>query len=329
MTTYDNMDQVKQSLHKLLGSYSDLSHPFDNREQKLDYAGFLRISTEVRNIELQVTKWLHDFESCEKVSSKHSMCSKSSNYTSKTGKSQSSGGSSVAMDNFFRKKAKLAELKKKVEYFEKEKQAEAVLRRTRLEKELAVTEAADKVHREFFKDDYSLGHSKEQESIVSRDRFQSKSEVHESCDKNANDDPCKNMFASKQYTDELQVKYRKMATTKPSTTIPSKVTSSMPPSEIHEPLTNVSYYKDHAKHNLPSENMDEIELMYRLITRQGETFQRQGVPEPKPAQYGGGPINYQYFMIMFQTIVEARVQDPIDRLILLIDHTYGGAKFNH
>ena len=90
MTTYDNIYQVKQGLHKLLGAHSNLSHQFDSQEQKLDDAGFLRISTEVRNIELQVTKWLHDFESCEEVSSKHSKCSKSSKHASKTGKSQSS-----------------------------------------------------------------------------------------------------------------------------------------------------------------------------------------------------------------------------------------------
>ena len=46
------MDHVKQSLHKLLGSYSDLSRQFDNQEEKLDDEGFLHVSTEVRNIKL-------------------------------------------------------------------------------------------------------------------------------------------------------------------------------------------------------------------------------------------------------------------------------------
>ena len=153
MTSYDNIDHVKQSLHKLLGSFSDLSRQFDNQDQKLDDAGFLRISTEVRNIELQVTKWLHDFESCEKASSKHSKCSKSSKHMSKAGKSKSSVASSAVMENFIKNKNKLAELKKKAEYFEKEKQAEVALDRMRVEKELAVAEATDKVHREFFKDE--------------------------------------------------------------------------------------------------------------------------------------------------------------------------------
>ena len=49
--------------------------------------------------------------------------------------------------------------------------------------------------------------------------------------------------------------------------------------------------------------MHEMELMYRLMTRQGEIFQRQGVPEPKLAKFGGDPMNYQYFIILFQTIV--------------------------
>ena len=171
MTSYDNIDHVKLSLYKLLGSYSDFSRQFDNQDEKLDDAGFLRISTEVRKIELQVTKWLRDFESCEKASSKRSGCSKSSKHISKAGKSKLSVASSAVMDNFIKNKTKLAELKKKVEYFEKEKQAEAVLDRTRLEKELAVAEAADKVHREFFKDEYNLSHLEDTESVASRDKF--------------------------------------------------------------------------------------------------------------------------------------------------------------
>ena len=177
---------------------------------------------------------------------------------------------------------------KKAEYFEKEKEAKAMLDRTRLEKELAGAEAADKVHREFA---YT------------------------------------NMFASKQYIgDEPQVKYRNMPTPKQSTSVPIKAKTLEPPSEVHEPLADVSYHKDHVEHNIPSRNMEAMELMYRLMAKQGEIFQRQGVPEPKLAKFGGDPMNYQYFMTMFQTIVVARVQDPIDRLILLIDHTYGEAK---
>ena len=336
MTSYHNTDHVKQSLHKLLGSYSDLSRQLDNEDQKLDDAGFLRISTEVRNTELQVTKWLHDFESCEKTSSKHSNCSKSSKHTSKTGKSKSSGASSVVMDSYIRNKTKLAELKKKAEHFEKEKQAEAMLDRTRLEKELAVAEAADKVHREFIKDEYSLSHLEEQEGVASRDKFQMKSKVQESFNEKDNDelltkaqkfvsDPYKNMFASKQYIDEPQVKYRNMAATKPST-VPLKAKSFMPLPDVYEPLPHLPRYKDQVERTKPSSNVETMELLYRLMTRQGEIFQRQGVPEPKLSKFGGDPMGYQYFMTMFQTIVEARVQDPIDRLILLIDHTYGEAK---
>ena len=121
MTSYDNIDHVKQNLHKLLGSYSDFSRQFNNQDEKLDDIGFLRISTEVRNFELQVTKWFNDFESCEKASSNHSKSSKASKHTNKA------SASSAVMENFIKNKAKLAELKKKAEYFEKEKQAEAVL----------------------------------------------------------------------------------------------------------------------------------------------------------------------------------------------------------
>ena len=135
------------------------------------------------------------------------------------------------------------------------------------------------------------------------------------------------MFDSKQYIgDEPQVKYRNMTTQKPSTTVPIRATSLWLPPEVHEPMAELPYYKDHREHNIPSRNIDTMELMYRLMARQGDISQRQGVPEPKIAKFGGNLMNYQYFMTMFQTIVEARVQDPIDRLILLIDHKYGGAK---
>ena len=34
-------------------------------------------------------------------------------------------------------------------------------------------------------------------------------------------------------------------------------------------------------------------------------------------------MKYQYFINMFETVVDAKVKDPTDRLIMLIEHTYG------
>ena len=53
---------------------------------------------------------------------------------------------------------------------------------------------------------------------------------------------------------------------------------------------------------------------------------RQGALEPKLETFGGNPMKYQYFINMFETVVETRVKDPRDRLVLLIEHTYGEAK---
>ena len=80
----------------------------------------------------------------------------------------------------------------------------------RLEKELAVADATDKVHREFFKDEYNLSHLEDQERVAFRDKFQMKAKVHESLNEKDNSellakaqkfvkDPYTNMFDSKQY----------------------------------------------------------------------------------------------------------------------------------
>ncbi len=74
------------------------------------------------------------------------------------------------------------------------------------------------------------------------------------------------------------------------------------------------------------ENMEAIKMLYQLMAKQGEYLQRQGAPEPKLEKFGGNPMKYQYFINIFETVVEARVKDPRDRLVLLIEHTYGEAK---
>ena len=74
------------------------------------------------------------------------------------------------------------------------------------------------------------------------------------------------------------------------------------------------------------ENIELSKMLYHLLAKQGEYFQRQGAPEPKLEKFGGNPMKYQYFINMFETVVEAKVTDPRDRLILLIEHTYGEAK---
>ena len=52
--------------------------------------------------------------------------------------------------------AKIAELKVKSEFFEKEIKTQAGLDRTRNEKELAAAQAAYKIHRKCFEDSYAL-----------------------------------------------------------------------------------------------------------------------------------------------------------------------------
>ena len=108
MSSYENIDRVKQGVQRLLRSYKDFSRQFDNEDERMSDASFIRISSDVRNTELQVSKWLRDFQSCEKGSCKSS---KSSRHT-KSDKSKSSVASSSTVDNFIKNKTKLVELKK-------------------------------------------------------------------------------------------------------------------------------------------------------------------------------------------------------------------------
>jgi len=107
------------------------------------------------------------------------------------------------------------------------------------------------------------------------------------------------MLASKQYIDELQMKYRNMTKTTPSTTIPIKTKLCMPPPTVNEPLSDLSHHKDSVRHTIPSRYVETMELLYCLMARQGEIFQRQGVLEPKLAKFGGNPVNSQCFMTVF------------------------------
>ena len=60
------------------------------------------------------------------------------------------------MGDIIRNQTKLATLHARAQYFQKEKQVELELDRTRLEKEIAIPKATEKIHQEFLNDDYEL-----------------------------------------------------------------------------------------------------------------------------------------------------------------------------
>ena len=140
-------------MNKVLRSYQDFSQPFDGEEEKLCDPAYLRVCEEVRDVTLRVTKCLEEFNSCDEMAS---VRSKSSKNSVASRKSDVSRVSTNTIDEVIENKAKLAELKAKAEYFEKEKRAELELDRTRLEKELAIEQVADRIHQQYLREDYTL-----------------------------------------------------------------------------------------------------------------------------------------------------------------------------
>ena len=144
MVSTENIDIVKDCLNKVSRTYQDFIRQFDSEDDKLNDPVYLRICSDVRNAELRVTKWLRDFNTGSETVSNSSKSSRSSVRSKKSNRSRISGAPSSTLDDVIRNRAKIAELKAKSEYLEKEKKAETELDRTRLEKELAVAQAADK-----------------------------------------------------------------------------------------------------------------------------------------------------------------------------------------
>ena len=50
----------------------------------------------------------------------------------------------------------MEELQARAQYFQKERQIELELARTRLDKEIAIAKATEKIHEEYLNDDYEL-----------------------------------------------------------------------------------------------------------------------------------------------------------------------------
>ena len=77
LVSMETLDIVKDRLNKVLRSYQDLNRQFNSEEDKLNDSAYLRISSNVRDMELRVSKWIHDFNSQIERGSHYSHVSKS------------------------------------------------------------------------------------------------------------------------------------------------------------------------------------------------------------------------------------------------------------
>ena len=202
-------------------------------------------------------------------------------------------------------------------------------------KELAVAQAADKVHREFLEDSYVLNPSKIfEDNGFSDNKIQKKSEAHIDCvkkedrfiDKQTNVLDAKTPSFVPKFTAPARPQFTQRYTATPN---PSGFQHGPAMFAAHDPQTVQPTSRNAAQTGSRvsnEENIEAIKMLYQLIAKQGEYLLRQGAPELKLEKFGGNPMKYQYFINMFETVVEARVKDPKDRLVLLIEHTYGEAK---
>ena len=119
MVSTKNIDIVKDCFNKVLRTYQDFTRQFDGEDDKLNDPTYLRVSSDVRNAELRVTKWLQDFNTSSETVSNSTKSSRSSARSKTSNRSRKSGAPSSTLDDVIRNRAKIAELKAKSEYLEK------------------------------------------------------------------------------------------------------------------------------------------------------------------------------------------------------------------
>ena len=91
MVSTENIDIVKDCFNKVLRTYQDFTRQFDSDDDKLNDPTYLRVSSDVRNAELRVTKWLQDFNAGSETVSNSSKSSRSSARSKTSNRSRKSG----------------------------------------------------------------------------------------------------------------------------------------------------------------------------------------------------------------------------------------------
>ena len=63
------------------------------------------------------------------------------------------------------------------------------------------------------------------------------------------------------------------------------------------------------------------DVLCRLLVQQNQCLQHQGMPDLKVEIFKGDPLQFQFFMTMFESAVEAKTQVRKERLAMLIEFT--------
>ena len=118
---------------------------------------FLQTFNKVKVVQQDIQSWKANADAASVSRAKPNSIKSGSSKFSRTLKlSKSSHNSCRTIDDVIKNRTKLATLQARAQYFKKEKQVELELDHTRLEKEIAIAKATEKIHQEYLNDYYEL-----------------------------------------------------------------------------------------------------------------------------------------------------------------------------
>ena len=345
---YDNIktgegtNSIEESLANITRSYQDYTRQFDSLEEQMSDPLFLQTFNKVKAVQQEVQSWKINQQAISFSRRKpSSIISEGSKRTRKSKSSKSSHSSSRTMNDIIRNRTKLVELQARAQYFEKERHVELELDRTRLEKEIAIAKATEKIHREYLNDDYELNSLNDKDIPIPKISHDAMTYSHERKptvshfpDVYANtekqsflavNDQRSHMapiFSTQARHNPVKVNLQPQATPFYPAVVPGAATISVP-----DPIPPPGLIPGPAptSHLAPSSNHGN-EMLYHLLEKQGEYLRRQGLPSVTPEIFTGDTLNYKIFTTLFDMAVDSRISDPREKLALLIEFTSGEPK---
>ena len=130
----------------LSGTYQDFSRQFEEHE-KIDDPLFMRTHREIMEMQKRVNQWLQDTACRDDVSEDNSHVSRNSQRSNKSRHSMRSMMSNSSLEEGMKNKTKFPQQEIKAE--RQLKEAAKQLEITKLERELAVVKATDRIHLNF------------------------------------------------------------------------------------------------------------------------------------------------------------------------------------
>ncbi len=340
--TGDATDLIDELLAKVTRSYQDYTRQFDSEEEQMSDPLFLQTFNKVKAVQQEAQSWKINQQAASFSRRKpSSIISEGSKCTRKSKSSKSSHSSSRTMDDVIRNRAKLVELQTRAQYFEKERQVELELDRTRLEKEIAIAKATEKIHREYLNDDYELNslndkdilipkishdamtHSHERKPTVSHlsDAY-AKSEKQSFLTVNDQRSHMAPIFSTQARHNLGKSNLQPQATPFYPAVVPGVATTSVP-----DPIPPPGLIPGPAPTSLPAPSSNHgNQMLYHLLEKQGEYLRRQGLPNVTPEVFTGDTLKYRIFTTLFDMAVDSRISDPREKLALLIEFTSGEPK---